>query len=84
MLLYKKYYFNTLIIVNFWFINKTGNSVYLYDLYCTILYYHPAWRINLKKVLGIYLLINMFILYKKNKIVYMGSYIKFFVHSAIF
>ena len=44
MLLDKKYDLNTLRVVNFG--PHTGNSVYVYDLSCTILYYHAWSRIN--------------------------------------
>lgn len=52
MVLDKKYDLNTARVVNFG--PQSGNSVYVYDLSCTILYYYaPSW-INLKRVLGIH------------------------------
>lgn len=79
MLLDKKYDLNTLRVVNFG--PQTGNSVYVYDLSCTILYYHASSRINLKRVLGIHpLSCNKYV---DTKIPYLGSFIKFFVDSAI-
>ena len=45
MLLNKIYDLNTLRVVNF--APPVGNTVYVYDLSCTILYYHTPFRINL-------------------------------------
>lgn len=81
MLLDKKYDLNTLRVVNFG--PQTGNSVYVYDLSCTILYYNASSRINLKRVLGIHpLSCNKYV---DTKIPYLGSFIllSFFVDSAI-
>jgi hypothetical protein len=52
MLLDKKYDLNTLRVVNFG--PQTGNSIYVYVLSCTILYYQAQSQISLKRVLGIY------------------------------
>nr|YP_010608766.1 hypothetical protein PNX16_mgp005 [Drechslerella dactyloides]WAN89846.1 hypothetical protein [Drechslerella dactyloides] len=43
---------NTLRVVNFG--SQTGKSIYVYDLTCTILYYHAQSQISLKRVLGIH------------------------------
>lgn len=74
MLLDKRYDLNTLRVVNFG--PQTGNSVYVYDLSCTILYYHAPSRIHLKRVLGVHpLSCNKYV---DTKIPYLGSFIKFF------
>ena len=52
LLLDKKYNLNTQKVVNFG--PQTGNSVYIYDLTCTILYYHSLSIIHLKRVLNIH------------------------------
>ena len=52
MLLDKSYDLNTLMVVNFG--SQTANSIYVYDLSCTILYYHAQSKISLKRVLGIH------------------------------
>jgi len=49
MLLNKDCKFNSLRVVNF-----GPKSIYVYDLTCTILYYHAKSQINLKRVLGIH------------------------------
>lgn len=71
MLLDKKYDLNTLRVVNFG--PQTGNSIYVYDLSCTILYYHAPSQINLKRVLGIHQ--SSCSKYLDTKIPYMGSFI---------
>lgn len=81
MLLDKKYDLNTLRVVNFG--PQTGDSVYVYDLSCTILYYHAPSRINLKRVLGVHpLSCNKYV---DTKIPYLGSFIllSFSIDSAI-
>lgn len=81
MLLDKKYDLNTLKVVNFG--PQTGDSVYVHDLSCTILYYHAPSRINLKRVLGVHpLSCNK---YLDTKIPYLGSFIllSFPIDSAI-
>ena len=52
LLLNKAYDLITLRVVNFG--PQSGNSVYVYDLFCIILYYHAPSRINLKRVLGVH------------------------------
>lgn len=70
MLLHKKYDLNTFRVVNFG--PQTGDSVYVYDLSCTILYHAPS-RINLKRVLGVHpLSCNKYV---DTKIPYLGSFI---------
>lgn len=71
MLLNKEYDLNTLRVVNFG--PQSGNSVYVYDLSCTILYYHAPSRINLKRVLGIHP--SSCNKYVDTKIPYLGSFI---------
>ena len=81
MLLDKRYNLNKLRVVNFG--PQSGKSVYVYDLSCTILYYHaPSW-INLKRVLGIHQ--ESCNKYLDKKIPYLGSFIllSFLVDSAI-
>jgi len=80
-LLDKKYDLNTLRVVNFG--PQTGDSVYVYDLSCSILYYHAPSRINLKRVLGVHSLsCNKYV---DTKIPYLGSFIllSFPIDSAI-
>lgn len=81
MLLDKKYDLNTFRVVNFG--PQSGDSVYIYDLSCTILYYHSPSRINLKRVLGVHpLSCNKYV---DTKIPYLGSFIllSFPIDSAI-
>lgn len=52
MLLNKHYDLNTLRIVNFG--PYEGKAIYVYNLDCTILYYHAPSQIGLKRVLGIH------------------------------
>jgi hypothetical protein len=52
MLLNEDCKFNSLRVVNFG--PSRGKSIYVYDLTCTILYYHAKSQINLKRVLGIH------------------------------
>ncbi len=71
MLLNKKYDLNILRVVNFE--SQTSDSVYVYDLSCTILYYHASSRINLKRVLDVYpLSCNKYV---DTKIPYLSSFI---------
>ena len=51
-LLSKDCVLNTLRVVNFG--PSTGKNIYVYDLTCSILYYHSKSQINLKRVLGIH------------------------------
>lgn len=74
MLLDNNYDLNTLRVVNFG--PQTGNSVYVSDLSCTILYHHAPSIINLKRVLGIHAASCNKYVY--SKIPYLGSFIKFF------
>lgn len=52
MLLNKHYDLNTLRVVNFG--PSEGKAIYVYNLDCTILYYHAQTQIGLKRVLGIH------------------------------
>lgn len=51
MLLNKDYNLNTLRVVNFG--PYLGNAVYIYNLYCTVLYSFSSSSISLKRALGI-------------------------------
>lgn len=81
MVLDKRYDLNTARVVNF--DPQSGNSIYVYDLSCTILYYHAPSSINLKRVLGIHQ--ESCNKYLDKKIPYLGSFIllSFLVDSAI-
>jgi hypothetical protein len=52
ILLNKDYDLNTLRVVNFG--SSLGNSIYVYNLDCTVLYYQASSQISLKRVLGIH------------------------------
>jgi len=71
MLLDKKSDLNTLRVVNFG--PQTGNSIYVYDLSCTILYYQAQSQISLKRVLGIHQ--SSCSKYLDTKIPYLDSFI---------
>lgn len=81
LLLDKKYDLNTLRVVNFG--PQSGNSIYVYDLSCTILYYYAPSAINLKRVLGIHP--ESCAKYVDSKIPYLGSFIllSFLVDTAV-
>lgn len=71
MLLDKRYDLNTLRVVNFG--SQTGNSIYVYDLSCTILYYHAQSKISLKRVLAIHQ--SSCSKYLDTKVPYLGYFI---------
>lgn len=81
MLLDKKYDLNTLRVVNFGY--QTANSIYVYDLSCTILYYHAQSKISLKKVLGIHQ--SSCNKYLDTKVPYLGYFIllSFLIGSTV-
>ena len=70
-LLDKKYDLNTLKVVNFG--PQCGNSVYVYDLFGAIIYYHASSIINLKRVLGVHP--EFCAKYINSGIAYLGSFI---------
>lgn len=81
MLLDKRYDLNTLRVVNFG--SQTANSIYVYDLSCTILYYHAQSKISLKRVLGIHQ--SSCNKYLDTKVPYLGYFIllSFLIGSTV-
>lgn len=81
MLLDKRYDLNTLRVVNSG--SKTANSIYVYDLSCTILYYHAQSKISLKRVLGIHK--SSCNKYLDTKVSYLGYFIllSFLIGSTV-
>ena len=81
MLLDKRYDLNTLRVVNFG--SQTANSIYVYDLSCTILYYHTQSKISLKRVLGIHQ--SSCNKYLNTKVPYLGYFIllSFLIDSTV-
>ena len=81
MLLDKRYDLNTLRLVNFG--SQTANSIYVYDLSCTILYYHAQSKISLKRVLGIHQ--SSCNKYLNTKVPYLGYFIllSFLIDSTV-